>query len=362
MSSISNWHLFCLVLMAIPFSFSGLLGKTNAAPASGLPDFGSSTVGPLLASMAAASSAVTTGSSLSPSSILSSVTPPSQTQGIIVSSGNGLSPPYPTTSQISATATKSLIPFETQSYNFETPFIDTYDYGNATIIDGCGRTLKMRSEGAYRLNGYCNSTTGYSALEDQVWYLVPPRGDYTEYFRLTPMVANGSKGYDYDWDKQDGQGVFIKIADPIDINGNIMQLEYALTMNPLDNLDYYVKFFDISLLDCLDPVWFPEPYGISLADSNHRTITDSNMTPADLQQKIDGCPGYQNGMRLSHKDRSGNVATVREQIDCVGNTKCLVYCFERTLTNEPSKACTADFRGDMVLELRAGNMVSAGGG
>jgi hypothetical protein len=113
MSSISNYHLFCLVLMAVPFPFPGLMGRTAAAPASGVSDFGTSTVSSLQASMSSASFASVTASALSPGSVFPSSILPSQSQIIIVSSRNSLSPPYPTTGQILSTMTKSLLPYET---------------------------------------------------------------------------------------------------------------------------------------------------------------------------------------------------------------------------------------------------------
>jgi hypothetical protein len=67
-------------------------------------------------------------------------------------------------------------------------------------------------------------------------------------------------------------------------------------------------------------------------------------------------------MSLYFKAMASYVASVCEAITCVGTTQCPVYCFERSYTNEPSKTCNGEYRGEIILELCAGNMARAGGG
>jgi hypothetical protein len=128
-----------------------------------------------------------------------------------------------------------------------------------------------------------------------------------------------------------------------------MQLEYALVDGKFNN--------DGPRLDCADPAKHPELY-------NNRTITDLDMSPQDMQHKIDWCPGQQNGSKLSFRPQLGYDAGQCEAIDCPGTPemKCPLYWFGRTYTNEPSKTCKGEFRGDMVFDLCAGNMISAGEG
>jgi hypothetical protein len=150
-----------------------------------------------------------------------------------------------------------------------------------------------------------------------------------------------------DMHKMRGQGVSLKIANTTHPN-KVMQLEYAL----VDGILYY----DESGLDCADPAKHSKLY-------NNRTLTDQNILTQDMQDKIDMCPGLQNGYKLGLKGRQGYDTSFCEPVVCDGlpGTKCSMYYFGRTYTDEPSKTCRGAFRGDMVMDLCAGNMVSAGG-
>jgi hypothetical protein len=322
MSSISNWHLFCLILMASSFSFSGLLGRTNAAPALGLSDFGVSTVSSLLASMGLASSAVTTGSSLSPSSIVSSVTPPSQTQNIIVSSSNGLSPPYPTAS---STAT-SLLSYETPNWSWEPKYADIgKEYGNATIISQCEDVIYAWTVGAHRLGGIRDKTTGFGSLEDTVMYTIGPGENYTEYLHITPLAANSCKGYAYDWDKQYGHGVSIKSSYTQEPAGNVSQFEYALSNNSQNDHTYYEIYYDASYIDC----------GALL----NVATTDFTATDADYAAKVRWCPGYQGGVSITFESDVVDTG-VCEEVYCENECRD-VYMFDRSREMKPSKSVRA---------------------
>lgn len=79
------------------------------------------------------------------------------------------------------------------------------------------------------------------------------------------------------------------------------------------------------------------------------------MSTTDMQHKIDMCPGYQTGLKVSFEAKDGCDASVCRPIECKGTEYCPIYYFGRTYTNEPSMVCQGEFRGDMVLDLCAGN-------
>jgi hypothetical protein len=122
---------------------------------------------------------------------------------------------------------------------------------------------------------------------------------------------------------------------------NILQLEYALVMNT-DRKDTIRRLeYDVSLLDCARPP--PE----------HAQMSDA-MASTDLtwnKKKIDGCPGYQNGLAVWF----GNSSICRP-IYCDGINYCDgVYNYDRTRAGEVSFECLAEYRGDLNFEACAAN-------
>jgi hypothetical protein len=161
-------------------------------------------------------------------------------------------------------------------------------------------------------------------------------------------VKNITDPYCADMDKLRGQGVSLKIANLTHLS-EIFQIEYALVNGTFN--------YDGSGLDCADPAKHPELY-------QNRTLTDLDILPQDMQIKLGVCPGIQNGISLSFRSQTGYDAGQCETIDCPGTPEmeCPFYWFVRTYTDEPSKTCKGEFRGDMVWDLCAGNMISAGWG
>ncbi|KAF1848571.1 uncharacterized protein K460DRAFT_334845 [Cucurbitaria berberidis CBS 394.84] len=302
MSTISNMHLFFLVLAAVPSSFSGVMIKNGG-----------------VASVSAAVSLASPVSLESASTLLGS----GQTQ----SSGS----PEDIGSQ----------------------------YGNVTVRNNCPEPLYLWSIGAWKLQGFRNTTVGYGAKEEEVMHTIPSGEKHTEQYRVTcPPAKNGTEGYCWDHDKLRGQGVAIKISNNQSLAGDISQFEYALIQNPLDNTTYHKLNYDVSLLDCAKVATYAGFYGLDLADSNHRIITDASSSDQDHTLKVEKCPGYNTGLALTFpSDKSGERC---KPIHCDGKKKCQVYYFDWTRNGEPSMACTAAYKGDMVLDLCIGSKKADG--
>ncbi|CAN9478197.1 unnamed protein product [Alternaria alternata] len=125
--------------------------------------------------------------------------------------------------------------------------------------------------------------------------------------------------------------------------------------NPLDELPYHKLNYDVSLLDCADPLDHTSLYGIDFNAENHREITDQSMSAEDRKHKVNLCPGYKGGLRVAFKVEEGWDGDVCEPIDCNEEDWCKIYFFQRTRDGEPSLSCAREFRGNMVLDLRAAN-------
>jgi hypothetical protein len=134
-----------------------------------------------------------------------------------------------------------------------------------------------------------------------------------------------------------------------------LQFEYALVQNPLDELPYHKLNYDVSLLDCADPLDHASLYGIDFSAENHREITDQSMSAEDRKHKADLCPGYKGGLKVSFQAEDGCDGDVCEPIDCNGEDWCKIYFFQRTRDGEPSLSCGGEFRGDVVLDLCVAN-------
>jgi hypothetical protein len=87
-----------------------------------------------------------------------------------------------------------------------------------------------------------------------------------------------------------------------------------------------------------------------------RGITDSNATSTDFGHKLDLCPGHQGGLKITFP---GDATEAGRKCPCVeydGMAKCeQVYNCDRTMENEPSKQCSVEYKGDVVVDLCAGN-------
>ncbi|KAF1838210.1 hypothetical protein BDW02DRAFT_576514 [Decorospora gaudefroyi] len=308
MTSVSNWHLFCLVLIAVPSTFQSVfIRRTDAAPASGIPDLGTSTMTSLL--------------------------------GMMSSTSN------PETAPSMTAFNASPYPSHNQSFGWVP---DTGpEYGAVTIRNNCSNAMNLWSVGAHPLNGP-RSNNSWDAWQDSVMHSVLPGSDHTEPYRTTcPAWANGTEGYCPAMDKLSGQGVAIKIsaaaANNLTATNGITQLEYALVSNPNDANSWHTLNYDVSLLDCGAP-----------PGTNGTLVTDVSATDADYARKTEQCPGYQGGLTLTFEAACSEEydADICDDIHCEG--KCSdAYMFDRTREGEPSKACRGEFRGDMVLMLCA---------
>jgi hypothetical protein len=227
-------------------------------------------------------------------------------------------------------------------------------YGNVTVRNFCIETKYLWSVGAWFLHGPRDGTTGWGSPEDEMNHTITAGQNYTEPFRITcPPAPNGTMDYCWDHDKLRGQGVSIKISNNASNAQDILQLKYALLMNPLRNDTFYRLEYDVSLLDCADPNRQPGLFNMSSALA--RNITDGTATPADRNVKIEKCPGYQNGLHVwfTRDSRDGKIC---EPIECDGKTLCAqIYNFDRMRKGQPSKSCKDLYVGEMVLDLCSGN-------
>jgi hypothetical protein len=259
---------------------------------------------------------------------------------------------------------------------------DGADYGRVVIINNCDKALNVRSEGAHKLGGLRDGKDqrGWGTEEDRIPHRIDPGVNYTEPFRLTcPLPADNANatGYCADHDKLYAQGPSMKVSladaappkagEPI----NILQVEYALVKNPFRGDKFWRLDYDISLLDCANPMNYPDIYSVNLPQPvavaglpapsqvpytpsfrNVSTLTDVAATVKDHEFKIDKCPGYVNGVTVSFP---GDTEKKKCQtIDCDGKSTCMsIYTFDRTREGEPSKACREEYRGDMVVHLCA---------
>lgn len=197
------------------------------------------------------------------------------------------------------------------------------------------------------MKGVRNDTIGYAVPEDGFMYTIAPNTSYSEDYRITcPPALNGTWGYCWDHDKLRGQGISLKLSKNNTVASDILQLEYALVMNPLRG-DTFNRFeYDVSLLDCGDPVWNKEAYG----GAGRGVITDGDATTADHDIKLDSCPGYSGGLSVTFDPDPG--PAVCPSIKCTGEKLCdQIYFFDRTRKSEPSMACTKEYKGNMVLDL-----------
>ncbi|KAF2853855.1 hypothetical protein T440DRAFT_465606 [Plenodomus tracheiphilus IPT5] len=319
MSTVSNTHLFFLVLAAVPFSFSGFMVKQRASRSEPI------STAPVVSAAVQAAPTTTTGNEASTVCLFTD-------ENFIASQ------------RFTSTVT-ALIARRTQSYG-SVPEVGG-DYGNVTIRNNCNNTLYLFSVGAWTLNGP-RTNDSWNAYQDDLMQIMKPNETYTEPFRTTcPLMNNVTTKYCEDYDKLRGQGVSIKISKNTSI-ADILQLEYALVQNPLQNATYHQLIYDVSLLDCADP-------GINA------TITDATATAADQLNKVNTCPGYQGGLSVTFDpDPRANVC---KPIQCTGEESPVcpdIYNFDRTRKGEATMACREKYEGNMILDLCFGNRQGGG--
>lgn len=319
MTTISNTHLFFLVLTAVPFAFSGFTVKQRrdgSGPTSG-PSVVSTTV--------QAPPIMTSGGATTQAS---------------ASKDQTLSASERFTSTLSAASAR-----QNQSYGSVPE--EGGKYGNVVLRNNCKNKLYLWSVGAWPLHGP-RTNDSWNAYEDDLMQIMNPNETHTEPFRITcPPTGDITTGYCLDHDKLRGQGVSIKVSNNARIT-DILQLEYALVQNPLQNATYPQLTYDVSLLDCADP-------GL---DSS---TTDATATTADQQDKVTTCPGYQNGLSVTFDPDPG--AHVCKPIYCTGNESPVctqIYNFDRTRKEEATMMCTNKYEGNMILDLCVGNRESGG--
>jgi hypothetical protein len=259
------------------------------------------------------------------------------------------------------------------------------DYGRTVIFNHCNKTISITSEGAHALGGFRDGkgSKGWGTDADQIKHKVDPGGNYTEPWRTTcPLLTTGLPTYCDIEDKLRGQGVSMKVqwedASPPNVSEaiNILQVEYALVKNPMRGDTFLRLDYDISLLDCGNPMNYPKVYHVNIPppaetqssapgappievwtyDASWRNVTeltDVKATENDHAVKLDKCPGYQNGVAVTFpSDKEGKKCP---PIHCDGKEKCMsIYTFDRTREGEASMACHEEYRGDMVVHLCAG--------
>jgi hypothetical protein len=209
------------------------------------------------------------------------------------------------------------------------------EVGNIVINNWCSVEFVIYDVGAYHMGGNRTKPKGngtWNAVQDYIGHPVPSNGNFIAPFRETcPDMRNITDPYCADMDKLRGQGVSLKIANLTHLS-EIMQIEYALVVGTFN--------YDGSGLDCADPAKHPELY-------QNRIITDLDISPQDMQLKLDMCPGIQNRIKLRFRPQTSYDAGQCEAIDCAGTPemKCPFYWFGRTYTDEQSKACKGKFRG-----------------
>jgi hypothetical protein len=223
------------------------------------------------------------------------------------------------------------------------------DYGNVIIRNHCKETLYLASVGVHPLGGFRDDSKGWGTPEDEIRHQLEPGSTYTEPYRITcPIPVNNSHGYCSTYDTLYGQGVSMKIG-RTNISTEILQIEYALVKNPMrvPPATFQRLEYDISLLDCGDPHVMPNAFGGQVA------ITDALATPDNHKVKVDNCPGYQNGISVSFPAQPRGQKC--KSINCDGKSKCSdIYTFDRTRPEEASFSCEEEYKGDMVVDLCAG--------
>jgi hypothetical protein len=248
--------------------------------------------------------------------------------------------------------------------------------GNVVLKNHCSKTLYARSEGGHKLNGprdINDPKVNWGTAEDLIKHTIPPGETYTEPYRSTCAIPlNNTRGYCWAEDKLYGQGVSLKISENDTVDGDITQVEYALVDDPHRPDHGFMRLeFDVSLLDCANPMLYPQIYKVNVpippgaaatqpSDIVHHAewrnvteLTDQSASDTDHNFKVEKCPGYQSGVTLTFPN---DTAGICPPIKCDGVNKCFdIYTFDRTREGEASKSCTKEYKGDTVVDFCAGN-------
>lgn len=207
------------------------------------------------------------------------------------------------------------------------------EYGGIWIKNSCNYNVYFRSEGAWeRDDDHSEDINPIYAGEThyEVYRQTCPKPPEHSDMKIPPNCP--------ELNKMEGQGISIKITDDSKNLSNILQLEYALVQNPQRHDNFVRLDYDISLLNCAVP---------------RDNITDIQAAADEAlnRKKIEGCPGYHDGLGLWFDNHE-----LCRPIFCDGVTYCDgVYNYDKTREGEMSLACHNEYRGDMHFELCAGN-------
>jgi hypothetical protein len=237
-------------------------------------------------------------------------------------------------------------------------------YGFLQIINNCNYQVNAFSVGAHHLLGPRDPTKGFGTAGDEEKHTIPPGEMYTEPFRMTcplpkgwdpklksaatnatgyqvlinPLPTEPNNLYCIAEDKLAGQGISVKIAKTDLPSGDILQLEYAIVMDPNRGDTFQRMNYDVSLLNC----------------AARDNITDFSATTADHDEKIALCPGYDGGLSLTF-DNDTQTENCPPTY-CDGKDKCLMaYMWDKTRQGESSLGCEREYFGNMTLNLCVGN-------
>lgn len=213
------------------------------------------------------------------------------------------------------------------------------EIGSLYIINSCKSHMKARSVGAYSQN----------SSRDAFEFLIPAGNTYYEAFRETipvskaeaeEMVNTHKPLIDSASGKMKGQGISFMVTTPnnTDWGHSITQFEYSLIQNPENSDAFRRLWYDVSLLNCAEPETI-------VSDG------DASLNRKLNQEKVDECPGYQNGIAMWTSDPESC-----RPIYCDGVQYCeSIYNYDKTRTDEASFQCTEEYRGNLFVELCAGN-------
>ncbi|KAH3969207.1 hypothetical protein HBI52_015670 [Parastagonospora nodorum] len=252
------------------------------------------------------------------------------------------------------------------------------NYGNAVVVNHCKIPMFLSSVGSHRLGGFRdanNDSTSWGTKPEEDIHPIKAGETYTEPYRTTCAIYVNSTKPSYCWpeDKLGGQGISIKISADEHNFTNILQFEYALVRNPLRGDSYRRLDYDISLLDCGNPLVYTQEYKVYIPTSStsgaiavstatgvahidgYRDVsqlTDAKATNEDHTLKVKYCPGYEGGLNVTFSNAPN--ATCPHLI-CDGKQVCKdIYTFDRSREGEATKACNEVYHGDIVLHLCAG--------
>jgi hypothetical protein len=206
------------------------------------------------------------------------------------------------------------------------------DHGSVWIKNSCEYDVYVKSVGAYPKDD--------DHTEDVI--TISANSNYTEAYRETCPKPKEHAHMSPppqcpELNKMEGQAVSFKISNTTEGPENILQLEYTLVQNPERGDDFPRLDYDVSILDCAQIEGISEAMVASDQDLN--------------MKKVNGCPGYQNGLALWFDDHE-----LCRPIYCDGVSYCdAIYNYQRTGKGEDSFACHHEYYGNMYFEMCVGN-------